>query len=555
MALVAEDDERRVESAVEQIKRESEGLRGQLAADLDAVGSAVSSPSEQLLKFHGVYAQDDRDQRRALASEGRDLAHIFMARVAIPGGVLTSEQWLALDDIALHVADASIRLTTRQAVQFHGVLKTSLRELTRSLHARAMTTFGACGDVVRNTVMCPDLALSDVSAGAAMARDIASSFKPRTTSHLEIFVDGERAASVVDEHEFYGDTYLPRKFKIAIASAQENCVDVLAQDLGFVPVVHREHGPGFNAFVGGGLGRSYAQSETFARLAEPLAFVTPTQVHDLIALVVRTYRDRGDRTNRRRARLKYVVADMGIEAFRREIEASWSGELVTAAPVRFTAADDHLGWRERAGSFELGVRVGAGRVRDDNRSRLRSALATLALSFDVGFVITPQQDLVISRIDPQWRDDVERILADHGVRTLSGLAPLERQALACPALPTCGQALAESERVLDTVVAGLQVVANAAGVGRRTLQLRMTGCPNGCARPAVAEIGIVGRTKSTYDVYVGGGPRGDRLARLYREKVRLDEVNATLAPLLESWGRDALADETFGDFVTRRDFA
>jgi sulfite reductase (ferredoxin) len=554
VTLVAEDDERRVESAVEQIKRESEGLRGQLEVDLDGPGPAVSAPSQQLLKFHGVYAQDDRDQRRALASEGRELAHIFMARVAIPGGELTSEQWLALDDIALNVADGSIRLTTRQAVQFHGVLKTSLRELTRSLHARTMTTFGACGDVVRNTVMCPDLVLGAEHAGATLAREIASSFKPRTTSHLEIFVDGERA-SLVDEHEFYGDTYLPRKFKIAIASAEENCVDVLAQDLGFVPVVHPEHGPGYSAFVGGGLGRSYAQSDTFARLAEPLAFVTAKEVMDFIALVVRTYRDRGDRTNRRRARLKYVVADMGIGAFRREIEASWPSELMAAVPVPFAAADDHLGWRERGGSFELGVRVGAGRVRDGDRNRLRSALATLAGTFEVGFVITPQQDIVISRIDPAWRDEVGQILADHGVTTLADLAPLERQALACPALPTCGQALAESERVLHTVVAGLQVVANAAGVGRRPLQLRMTGCPNGCARPAVAEIGIVGRTKSTYDVYVGGGPRGDRLARLYREKVRLDEVDATLAPLIESWGRDAMAGETFGDFVTRRNLA
>ena len=555
MTLVAEDDERRVESAVEQIKRESGGLRGGLAADLNRSESGVSAASVQLLKFHGVYAQDDRDQRRALASEGRDLAHIFMARVAIPGGVLTSEQWLTLNDIAVSVADGSIRLTTRQAVQFHGVMKSSLRDLTRALHARTMTTFGACGDVVRNTVMCPDLAWEAEGAGVELARDIASRFKPRTTSHLEIFVDGERAASVTDEHDFYGDTYLPRKFKVAVASHHENCVDVLAQDLGFVPVVHHEHGPGYSAFVGGGLGRSYAQSDTFARLADPLAFVTASQVSDLIALVVRTYRDRGDRTNRRRARLKYVVADMGIEAFRREIASSWPTPLVAAVPVTFGPADDHLGWRERGEQFELGVRVGAGRVRDDGRGRLRSALAALASSLAVGFVITPQQDLVITHIEESQREDVERILSDHGVRAAGDLAPLERQALACPALPTCGQALAESERVLERVVAELQVVAENAGVGRRPLQLRMTGCPNGCARPAVAEIGIVGRTKSTYDVYVGGGPRGDRLARLYREKVRLDEVDVALAPLVAAWGRDGLAGESFGDFVTRRDLA
>lgn len=551
MALITRDDERRAESAVELIKRESAGLRGSLRDDLDGAGPGVSAASEQLLKFHGIYAQDDRDERRARAGQGRELAHIFMARVAIPGGVLSSSQWLSLDDIAGRLANGTIRLTTRQAVQFHGVLKGGLRELARELHHQAMTTFGACGDVVRNTVMCPDLALDAESAGVALARDIASSFKARTTSHVEIFVDGERAASSLEEHEFYGESYLPRKFKIAIASAHENCVDVLAQDLGFVPVVHPELGAGFSAFVGGGLGRSYAQSETFARLGDPLAFVTASQVHELITLVVRTYRDRGDRSNRRRARLKYVVADMGLDAFRAEIERAWPGTLEAAVPVNFANADDHLGWRQRAGHFELGVRVQAGRVRDDETSQLRSALAEIAQRCDVGFVITAQQDLVISHINPAERDVVERILADHSVVPASELAPIERQALACPALPTCGQALAESERVLGDVVTRLRGVAERAGVERRPLQLRMTGCPNGCARPGVAEIGIVGRTKSTYDLYLGGTSRGDRLARLYREKIRLDDVDDVLAPLIERWGAEAAPGESFGDFVTR----
>lgn len=540
----------------EEFKRASDLLRGDLAEQLGNVEPSIEGPSEHLLKFHGIYAQDNRDVRRERTLAGQGLEHIFMVRVAIPGGRLSSEQWLALDAVADDIADGSIRLTTRQAVQFHGVLKQGLRPMAARLNEHLMTSFAACGDVVRNTVMCPSLLEAGNNARLiAMADHIARTFKPATRAHWEIFVNSDKAASSEPdvEHEFYGATYLPRKFKIAIASATENCVDILAQDLGLVPMVHDELGEGFNVVVAGGLGRSYANPDTFARLADPLAFVTYDEVDDLIRAVLGTYRDLGDRTNRRRARMKYVAADAGIERFRHEIEQRFARVLREPLPLELSDADDHLGWREGAdGTWQLGIRVGAGRVRDDDEGRgLRSALREIAQVACVDFLITAQQDIVISSIAPDDRDVVVAVLAVNGVRSVEDLGAVERSALACPALPTCGQALAEAERRLDDVVAMVQDELDERGLKRRPLQLRMTGCPNGCARPAVAEVGIVGRTKNTYDIFLGGGPRGDRLALLHQEKIKLDELPAVLRPLLERWKLEGRTGESFGDYYVR----
>ena len=540
----------------ETIKVESQHLRGALLEDLAAPTPNLEGRSEHLLKFHGIYAQDNRDVRRERTLAGEVLEYIFMIRVVIPGGRLTPTQWLSLDAIAEELTDGTIRLTTRQAVQFHGVVKHDLQALAARLHAHTLTSFAGCGDVVRNTVMCPGLETDPAYADVvALAEHIAQRYRPKTQAHWEIFVNGEKAVSMESEteHEFYGDTYLPRKFKIAIAHPEENCVDVLAQDLGLIPVTHPELGAGFNVVVAGGLGRSYAQPDTFARLADPLTFVTRDELDDLIAAILTTYRDLGDRTNRRRARMKYVAADMGFAAFRTEIETRLGHALRVALPLTLHAAHDHLGWHENAeGTFELGIRVGAGRVKDDEPGiGLRTALRTLASDEGVSFIVTAQQDLVLSGIAAERRVAVEAVLRAHGVRFDDELGSVERSALACPALPTCGQALAESERVLPSVVASLEDTLNGQGLKGRRLQLRMTGCPNGCARPAVAEVGIVGRTKNSYDVYLGGGLRGDRLAGLYQEKVKLDDLPTVLEPLLARWRDEGAPDETFGDFVHR----
>jgi sulfite reductase (ferredoxin) len=544
-------------TAVEDIKRASNYLRGDISRELDNDVASVSNESEQILKFHGIYAQDNRDVRRERAVKGEELDYIFMIRVAIPGGRLSTDQWLALDDAATDVADGTIRLTTRQAVQFHGVLKNGLRPLARAVDAHLMTSFGACGDVVRNVVSCPELQGHDADERLReISRHLTRSFRATTEAHWEIFVNGDKAASreEVDERPFYGETYLPRKFKIAVAHPDENCVDVLAQDIGLIPGVHPIAGEGFTLLVGGGLGRAYANPDTFARLADPMTFVTYDEVEEVIAAVLVTYRELGDRTDRKRARMKYVVADMGYEQFRKEIEVRLGRELrePLSLPAHFEA-DHHLGWRTRDdGTHQVGVRVSAGRVRDDeNGARLRSALRLIAQRYPVTFFLTAQQDIVISAIPYDARDDVDAILRDHTVRSDSELGNVERTALACPALPTCGQALTEAERRLPELVNNIEGALASRQLGRRNLQLRMTGCPNGCARPAVAEVGIVGRTKSTYDVFVGGGPRGDRLATLYREKVSFDEIAVVLGPLFDRWEAEGDEDESFGDFMTR----
>jgi sulfite reductase (ferredoxin) len=549
--------ETKQETAVEDIKRSSNYLRGEISRELDNDVASVSNESEQILKFHGIYAQDNRDVRRERALKGEELDYIFMIRVAIPGGRLSTDQWLALDGAATDVADGTIRLTTRQAVQFHGVLKNGLRPLARAVDAHLMTSFGACGDVVRNVVSCPELQGHDADERLReISRRLTRSFRANTDAHWEIFVNGDKAASREDvaERPFYGETYLPRKFKIAVAHPDENCVDVLAQDVGLIPGVHPEAGDGFNLFVGGGLGRSYANPDTFARLADAMTFVTYDEVEEVIAAILVTYRELGDRTDRKRARMKYVVADMGYEQFRKEIEVRLGREL--RAPLPLPAhfdADHHLGWRRRRdGTHQVGVRVSAGRVRDvEGGTRLRSALRLIAQRHAVTFFLTPQQDIVISAIPEDARADVEEILREHAVRPDGDLGNVERTALACPALPTCSQALAEAERRLPELVDNIEGALARRQLGRRALQLRMTGCPNGCARPAVAEVGIVGRTKSTYDVYVGGGPRGDRLATLYREKVPFDEIAVVLGPLFDRWEAEGDDDESFGDFMTR----
>ena len=530
-------------------------LRGAISEDLSSPEPKVSADTEYLLKFHGIYAQDNRDVRRERALAKETLDYIFMIRVAIPGGKLTPSQWLALDTIASDIADGSIRLTTRQTVQFHGVLKSDLRPLAQELDCHLMTSFGACGDVVRNTVICPDLLVGAADVRTRdMADKISRAFKPRTNAHWEIFVNSDLAASrpELPEHEFYGDTYLPRKFKISIAHPKENCVDVYAQDIGLIPATHPELGPGFTMVVGGGLGHAYAEPNSFSRLADPLTFVTHDEAEEVMAAVLATYHDLGDRTNRKRARIKYVVADLGIDAFKTEVERRLGAALREPIPVALGEAHDHLGWSSQENGFsQIGIRVGAGRVRDDGVQQLRSALRTIAENFSVTFIITAQQDILISGITPGDRDAIEQVLLQHHVRDVGDLGLVERSALACPALPTCGQALTEAERVLPSIVDLVQTEMDAAGLPKRRLQLRMTGCPNGCARPAVAEVGIVGRTKNTYDLYLGGGLRGDRLATLYLEKLKLEEVPGVLRPLLERWEEEGLEDESFGDFFSR----
>ena len=546
-----------LESPVELTKRASRNLRGDLAEQLLAPGANVTEEAGQLLKFHGIYAQDNRDSRRERVQRGDVPEYMFMVRVAIPGGRLTPRQWLALDRVSSEIADRSIRLTTRQAVQFHGVAKANLAALAGRISEELMTSFGACGDVVRNIVTCPGLQTDDPNGALAqMTAHLAATLKPATNAHWEIFVNGDRAVSAEPEieHDFYGSAYLPRKFKVAIGHPNENCVDVFAQDLGLVPVEDKALGAGFVVLAGGGLGRSYANTDTFARLGEPLTFARYDEIDELIRGVLVTYRELGGRVDRRRARMKYLISDLGISRFRQEVELRL-GHALREAPLSPTPTgfDDHLGWRELPDStHQIGIRIPAGRVKDHVAGpQFRKAIREIAQRFDVIFYATAAQDLLVSHIHTDNRDEIAAILVQSGITHAEDLGPVERGALACPALPTCGQALAESERRLPDLVGLLEQEMQTRDLADRSLQLRMTGCPNGCARPAVAEIGVVGKTKSTYDLFLGGGQRGDRLATLYREKVTIEQIPGLMAPLLDRWKGEGLHEESFGDFFNR----
>ena len=543
-------------SAVEGVKTTSRHLRGTLAAELASDGEQFSADATTLLKFHGSYQQDDRDQRRARTAKRQPLAYSCMVRTSLPGGVLTADQWLAADDLAGEVADGTLRITTRQDLQFHFVHKGHLRPLIHTLNQRLVTTLAACGDVVRNVMCCPaHLPGRDQSTVLAAARALSARFKPQGAAYYELWVDGEKAVTAevpdgaLDEEPLYGDAYLPRKFKIGFAFPGDNCVDVYTNDVGIVPV-ERAGEPGFVVLIGGGLGQAHArEDDTYPRLASPLAWITEADLAAVVEAVITIHRDFGNREDRNRARLKYVVDERGLDWCRAEVERRVGHTL--ADPVELPAwvdSADHLGWWEDAdGRWVLGVAVPSGRVRGDQRVALRRVVETWRPEIR----LTARQDVLLCGFSDGDRAGVDAVLAAHGVPPARDLRPVERHAMACPALPTCGQALAEAERVLPRIVDDVYGVLEAVDLGDLPVRVNVTGCPNGCARPYTSEIGIVGRTKSTYDLYVGGAVGGQRLNRRVAIGATLDEVPKLLAPLFEQYRVEGRPGEGFGDFTDR----
>ncbi len=566
-----------VGTPVEATKAESDHLRGALVAELHDAAAPFTTDSTHLLKFHGLYQQDDRDRRKALAAKREQLAYSCMVRVAVPGGVLSPSQWAALDRVSDEVADGALRLTTRQGVQFHTVPKTSLRQLMQSVHAELLTTLAACGDVVRNVCSCPaPLTGRDPALLTDAATALADHFRPRTSAYVEIWLEGEQAvtfeeavssqlAAIPDPvsplggddtrlEPIYGDSYLPRKFKISVAHPGDNCVDVLSQDVGLVPVtVHGMNG--YAVFVGGGQGQSHARpDDTFPRLATPLGWTPTADVARTIEAVVTVFRDYGNRGDRGRARLKYLLADRGEAWFRAQVEERLGAPLadVPALPA-WDLIHDHLGWHESAdGTWFLGVRVPAGRVRDTEAVKMRTALREVVAQHVGEVRITPNQDVLLCGVAYNDRAAVDDILRAYGVRLSVDLGPVERLAIACPALPTCGQALGEAERILPAIVDELEALLSAQSI-TRNVRMHMTGCPNGCARPYTAELGIVGRTKKTSDIYLGGSPGGDRLALKLATDVDLRDLSITLAPIIAEYGAATSGgvDEALGDWAAR----
>ncbi|HVH66855.1 MAG TPA: NADPH-dependent assimilatory sulfite reductase hemoprotein subunit [Gemmatimonadales bacterium] len=547
-------------SAVEKVKEESVGLRGRLAEQLASDTDHFSDASAQLLKFHGTYQQEDRDERRQRRGTDAEPAHQFMVRCKIPGGVLTGAQYLTIDELADRYGNGTLRVTTRQGNQFHGVLKGDLKATIRTVNAVLVTTLGACGDVVRNVVCCP----APVTGGLRndvlqVARRLSDHLLPRTRAYHEIWLDGEQVAAGAggEPEPIYGTRYLPRKFKVAFAFPDDNCCDVHSNDLGFLVVA--EGGGrlrGFNVLVGGGMGRTYGKTDTYPRLADVLGFVATDEVIEVAEAVVTVQRDYGNRGDRRHARLKYLLDRRGLDWFRGEVERRLGRALAAPAPVQISDIEDHLGWHEQGGgrSF-LGLFIENGRIRDGDGQKRRSAIRRIVSVLDCGVRLTPQQNLLLTDVPSRHHRLVERILADHGVPWAgeAGGAPsaVRRWSLACPALPTCGLALAEAERVLPDVIAELERELDRLGVGDTALTVRMTGCPNGCARPYTADLAFVGRSLHKYAVFVGGSMLGTRLATPYADLVPRDRLIATLRPLFERYRDERLENERFGDFCHR----
>lgn len=550
-------------SKVERIKKESKYLQGQITEQLKEDTARFTEDQVQLLKFHGTYQQEDRDLRQARKASGEEKAYQFMVRARIPGGYLTAEQYLAEDDLAERYANGTLRLTTRQSIQLHGILKGNLRAAIHEINLAQFSTLSACGDVNRNVMACCAPTASRAHARVyEVTRTIAMHLAPHTKAYHEIWVDGEKVENEQPEEEvvepIYGPTYLPRKFKIGVAFPNDNCIDVYTQDIGLVahlagePGSADEHLEGFTVLIGGGMGMTHGKADTYPHLALPFCYVTPEEVLEVVEAIVTVQRDYGDRTNRKHARMKYVVAERGIPWFRAEVESRIGRGLQDPREVSWDGVEDHLGWHAQGdGRWFVGIYVENGRVKDLGEVRMRQGLRAVIDEFRPGVRLTAQQNILLVDITEEQRPAVEARLAEYGIVSNPKKLGLRRLAMACPALPTCGQALAEAERVSPTFVTQIEEDLRALGLEGEELSIRMTGCPNGCARPYMGDIGIVGRTKDIYNIYVGGDQPNTRLNTLYATMVHFSNLAATVHPLLVIWRDERQAGEKFGDFCYR----
>jgi len=542
-------------SKVERIKAASAGLRGTIAQELAAPTERFVEDDVQLLKFHGIYQQEDRDVRKAVRGTDGQKAYQFMVRTKNPGGHAPGAFFLALADLAHTHANGTLRITTRQGFQLHGVHKSDLKDVIATISESLGSTLGACGDVNRNVVAAAaPFATPPYRIARAAAQSIADLLTPRTTGYYEIWHDGELAHTTETEPDpIYRDTYLPRKFKIAVAVPGDNSVDILTNDIGVVPVLSDvDVLLGYDLFVGGGLGATHRKPGTFPRLADEFGFVEPADLLPFVRAIVEAQRDYGDRTNRKHARLKYTIADRGIEWFRAEVERYADKRMLPFRPLPQWEHRDYLGWHEQGdGRLFVGLAVENGRLKDDGGERVLSALRAVVARYELDLILTPAQNVLLPGISRAQRPAIDALLAEHGVRPIEAISLLERNAIACPALPTCGLALAESERALPAIIDVLEARLAELGLGDQPISIRMTGCPNGCARPSTAEIGIVGVSADRYNISLGGRLNSTRLNRLYRELVPGAEIAAALDPLFAAYSQHREPDEPFGDFALR----
>jgi sulfite reductase (ferredoxin) len=558
--------EQAAESKVEVIKRESNFLRGTIKEALEDGKTSFSEENVQVLKFHGVYQQDDRDLRKQLRKEGKDRHYMMMIRARIPGGILSAEQYLQFDRLVDLYGNGTLRITTRQTFQMHGVLKENLKETIRAINEALITTLGACGDQVRNTISCSE-PRHDVVAQQVREDllDLVNRFSAKTRAYHEIWLDGEQVTPTADESRadgdegdaeepLYGKTYLPRKFKIGFTYEGDNCCDIYANDIGIVAHSEGDTLVGYTLLVGGGMGRTAGDPNTHPRVATPLAFVTRDELAETCEAIIKVQRDYGNRSNRRFARMKYLIEERGMEWFKGQVEEYLGRALTPPRQLVWRSSMDHLGWHEADGQAYLGLFIENGRLLDREGLRLRSVLRDIISEYRPTIHLTTQQNIILAGLPVTARADIETRLREAGVPLPEELSTARLVAMACPALPTCGLAIAESERALPKVLPEFERLFAEYGLADEPISVRMTGCPNGCARPYLADIGFVGRALGKYDVFLGADSLGTRLNERFLEMVPLADLVETMRPIVAAYAKERQAGERFGDYCQRVGF-
>jgi sulfite reductase (NADPH) hemoprotein beta-component len=541
-------------SKVEGLKEASNYLRGTLAASLqDRSTGAISDDDTTVSKFHGIYQQDHRDQRNERKKAGLEKAFIFMIRVRVPGGVCTPEQWLKIDALADRYGSHTLKLTTRQAFQLHFITKDVLKTTMQGIDNAVLDCIAACGDVNRNVMANPNPWQSALHGPVLDdARAVSTHLTPQTRAYHEIWLDGEKVTPDDEEEPIYGKTYLPRKFKTGFAVPPSNDIDVYTQDLGFIAIGEEGRLLGYNLSVGGGLGMSHGDTKTYPRLANVIGYLPRAKVVEVAEKVLTVQRDFGDRTNRKHARLKYTIEDRGVDWFKNELESRLGWKLGETRPFEFTSSGDRYGWTKGTdGNWHYGLFIQNGRLRDTEELPAKTGLREIAKIHTGDFRLTANQNLVIGGVTEEQKPRIEALLKEYKLDIPERITGLRLNSMACVALPTCGLALAESERYLPSLISELDQIIEECGLRESEIVIRMTGCPNGCARPYLGEIGFVGRAPGKYNIYLGAAFDGSRLNKLYKPSVKSEEIVNELAPIIRRYATERQEGERFGDFTIR----
>lgn len=552
-------------SKIEAIKTASEQLRGTVAAELENDSDHFEADTVQILKHHGTYQQDNRDARAAKKGQKSSKQYGMLIRTRVPGGRLTSQQLLSELEIGEQLGDGTLRITSRQGLQLHGVPKKDLRQVIQRINQIQLSTLGACGDVNRNVMCCP--AAFDQPKYAELREltlAITNRFAPRTEAYREIWLrdleTGEKepfasstATTTGPVEPLYGQTYLPRKFKIGIALPEDNCIDIYTHDLGLLAISDNGHIQGFNVLVGGGMGQTPSNKNTYPALGLKMAFVSSDRVLDVAEAIIKVQRDHGNRVDRKQARMKYLVRKLGLDAFRELVEQQVGFKLEPPHPADVTEVNDHIGWEDQGNDrWCYGLNIENGRLADTTSHRLKTAVREICQQLDPDIRLTANQSLLFANLKDQDRATLEQILREHDVPLSEQCSTVRRWSMACVALPTCGLAITESERALPGVIDELELELTKWGLSQEAFVVRMTGCPNGCSRPYNADIGLVGKARGRYTMFLGGNRLGTQLNFVYRDLVPREEIVSTLTPLFAFFKQSRDNGESFGDFCHRQ---